>query len=748
VVRTPRARSNVHLGTGATLTRLLIAALCLSASLQAGRILLAPARGLQAEYFVGQDTGGQPAISTIDSRVSTRHMRERWSGAAPSIFSARWFGFLTVPAGGRYSFATTSDDASVLSVDGRVLVDNGGRHGPQTMRADVELAAGVHPVLVEFTQMGGEFTLEWEWARAGDRLEAVPSWARTTVRVAPWRVIAARTADLASILLLGVGVALAGWRIRTIRWRPIDHPRAATLALFALLAIVHTWPLASDPAGLTRHDNRDMMLNEWIVAWVAHQVPTAPLDLFDANIFHPEQRTLAYSETMLVQSAMGAPLLWLGASPVLTYNLLLLAGLTLSGWAMCLVVRGWTGDWAAGLVSGIVFAFSAHVLTRIPHLQTQHVEFLPLALAALDRLLRRPGLRGAIALGVWCVLQSLTSIYLLAITIFSVAAAIGARAGEWTGERLVPVAKALGVAAAMAAVLLAPFLLPYYRVSADLGLTRSLADAANYSAVWTDYLTTPSRLHRAIWSGAITGGTGLFPGALGLVLTLVAIVRGVAFRDPRARMCLAIGVVGVYLSFGPRMPGYAALYAIVPVLHGVRATARFGYMATLAVAAVAGFGVASLRTLVPARAWAWASVLLVAVAATEPLAAPLGLTPFDGIPALYDRPAREPGVVVELPFPGPSSAQFHAHYMLNSTRHWQPLVNGYSGFQPPSYYEHAAILQGFPDAASIGMLGRMGVRHVFVHRSQLGQPQLDALKHVRELERVDGFGDVELYRLR
>lgn len=696
---------------------------------------------------MGQETGGQPAISTLDPRVSTNLVRDRWSGAAPTTFSARWFGFLTVPAGRRYTFAITSDDGSVLSVDGRVLVDNGGRHGPQTMRADIDLAAGVHPVLVEFTEMGGEFTLEWAWARAGGGFEAVPSWALTPFRVAPWRVIAARAADLASILLLGLAVAIAGWKMRAIRWRPIDHPRAATLALFAVLAVAHTWPLASDPGHLTRHDNRDMMLNEWIVAWVAHQAPTAPLALFDANIFHPEPRTLAYSETMLVQSAMGAPLLWLGASPVLTYNLLLLAGLTLSGWVMCLVVRSWTSDWTAGIVSGIGFAFSAHVLTRIPHLQAQHVEFLPLALAALDRLLRRPGARAAMTLGLWCVLQSLTSVYLLAITIFSVAAAIVARAGEWSGERFLPVARALGLTAAMAAVLLVPFLVPYYRVSADLGLTRSLADAANYSATWSDYLTTPSRLHQAIWSGGIAGGTGLFPGALGLALTLVAIVRGVAFRDPRARMCLAIGVLGVYLSFGPRMPGYATLYAVVPVLHGVRATARFGYMATLAVAAVAGFGVASLRAWVPTRAWTWAAALLVAAAAIEPLAAPLGLTRFDGIPPIYDRPARDPGIVVEMPFPGPRSAQFHAHYMLNSTRHWQPLVNGYSGFQPPSFYEHAAVLQGFPDAASIEMLRGIGVKHVFVHRRQLGAPRLEALKRVRELERVDGFGDVELYRL-
>ena len=101
---------------------------------------------------------------------------------------------------------------------------------------------------------------------------------------------------------------------------------------------------ASVPQRQRRH-----ALNTWIVAWVIHQAPRAPLQLFNANIFYPEPNTLAYSEALLVQSAMGAPLVWAGASPVLTYNILLIAGFALTGWAACLVLVRWTGDWWAGL---------------------------------------------------------------------------------------------------------------------------------------------------------------------------------------------------------------------------------------------------------------------------------------------------------------------------------------------------------------------------------------------------------------
>src|SRR5437868_11161364 len=110
------------------------------------------------------------------------------------------------------------------------------------------------------------------------------------------------------------------------------RPCVAALVLFLLLAILHLWPLAIHPGTLSRNDNGDTLLIEWSLAWVAHQLPLDPLHLFDANIFYPARHTLAFSEHLFTLALMGAPLRWLGASPVLVYNLLLLAGFALTGW--------------------------------------------------------------------------------------------------------------------------------------------------------------------------------------------------------------------------------------------------------------------------------------------------------------------------------------------------------------------------------------------------------------------------------
>src|SRR5262245_30896808 len=100
-----------------------------------------------------------------------------------------------------------------------------------------------------------------------------------------------------------------------------------------LLAIIHTWPLATAPGTLSRNDNADAQLNAWAMAWIAHQLPRAPAHLFDGNIFYPERRTLAFSEPLIVPALMGAPLRWAGGSPVLVHNIILILGFALTAFA-------------------------------------------------------------------------------------------------------------------------------------------------------------------------------------------------------------------------------------------------------------------------------------------------------------------------------------------------------------------------------------------------------------------------------
>src|SRR6185436_13160010 len=106
--------------------------------------------------------------------------------------------------------------------------------------------------------------------------------------------------------------------------------------------------------------------------------------------------------------------------------------------------------------------------------------------------------------------------------------------------------KELLIAAAVSAILLAPFLWPYYEVSRDQGLVRRVSDVAQYNASWRDYLATGGRLHFAWWSQRFyEGRTALFPGLTALGLAAVALLSRRTIRDPRVRMAIAMGALGL-----------------------------------------------------------------------------------------------------------------------------------------------------------------------------------------------------------
>jgi hypothetical protein len=303
---------------------------------------------------------------------------------------------------------------------------------------------------------------------------------------------------------------------------------------------------------------------------------------------------------------------------------------------------------------------------------------------------------------------------------FGMVAAGAVRPREWLGRGRARAFAMLVLAGLVATACLFPFLWPYYQASRQQGLTRSLEEVARYAASWQDYLYATGRLHHSTWSAPFFRGEGtaLFPGATALLLTAVALATGSAWRHPGARMWLALGLAGFVLSFGTSVPGYSLLYSAVPLLQGIRASVRFGYLVLAGVAALAGFGLWRLRSRTAHRprlrlAVSIAAVLLVTVEAAR---LPVGYTTAHETPGAYRVLATKPvNVFVELPLYHPTAFHRNAAYMLHSTVHHRPILNGYSGFQPASYAEHFERLRNFPDPDAIAYLRGLGVTHVAVH---------------------------------
>jgi hypothetical protein len=526
---------------------------------------------------------------------------------------------------------------------------------------------------------------------------------------------------------------------------------ALALVVFVLLSVAQTWPLATNPAHLSRNDNADTILNEWTLAWVNHQIVHNPRHLFDANIFYPERYTLAYSEAMFVQSALAAPILAAGGSPVLAYNLVLIAGFALTGLAFWWLVLRWTGSAAAAYVSGSLAAFNAHVLVRLPHLQAQHAEFVALALFFLDRSIASKRLRDAAWLGVAFALEALTSIYMLVFCAWMLVFASLARVRDWLREPARSVRVAL-VAILVAAALLAPYLSGYYALHRATGVERQADEAIAFAGWWPDYLLTDGRLHHALWSYRFDAlaHADAFPGVTAIVLVLLALAWPETRRDARVRMCAVAAVGCVAGSMLPKAPFYPRLHEVIGLFRLVRTPARLAQLVLLMVAVIAGFGVAGMaRRWSTRRGWSILAVALVAAVNVEALRAPLDYVPFDRISPAYDALAPiKNAVVVEIPLFPPRSIFLNAEYMLNSTRHWHPMLNGHSGIRPDSYDDTYRQVADFPSPAALVALHGLGVTHVVVHFDRVSNEVRAAVDRNESLVPVADDGAVHVYRLR
>ena len=69
-----------------------------------------------------------------------------------------------------------------------------------------------------------------------------------------------------------------------------------------------------------------------------------------------------------------------------------------------------------------------------------------------------------------------------------------------------------------------------------------------------------------------------------------------------------------------------------------------------------------------------------------------------------------------MPFYYPEVGLYrHAIYMLNSTSHWMPLVNGYSDYIPDDFRQHVRTLAPFPSRDAFKILEPLGVRYAMFH---------------------------------
>jgi hypothetical protein len=523
---------------------------------------------------------------------------------------------------------------------------------------------------------------------------------------------------------------------------------------YGALTIFLTWPLTSAPARLSIPID-DALGHMWALAWVAHQAVRDPLRIYDANMYWPYSLSLAYTESLLPQALLASPVFLLGGGPLLAHNLVLLATLVLSGVTAYLLALDLTRSRPGAWLAGIAYAFGAFQWCHIVHLGVLSIEWFPLVVLFLRRSVRRATTVNLIGLAVASAMQALSSGYyavLLAVTIatvgaFYLPAALRRRTWPKIGGSLV-----------LAALIVLPAALPYRELQQRHRIARSRAVAVRYSAQPKSYLDP----------GAYIGsGSGfayardlywwtrtdepLYQGFAVLLLAVAGLTRW--HRSEGARLAALLAAVGFALSLGPEVQlGSWALPAPfdalrrIPPANMVRGPGRFGALALLGIALLAGVGWARLSGRLPAfRRPALLAVSAVSIVAIYPfdLADSFRETPRPR-PFVWWLAAAERGPVLELPWDHEGGSGLYLYW---STWHWQPMINGHGTFTAPGRFELGNLGRRFPALHASRILRRAGIRYVVVHLDGLSAGQRHRLVSAVLPEGVSLAADFGLDRI-
>ncbi len=516
----------------------------------------------------------------------------------------------------------------------------------------------------------------------------------------------------------------------------------------------------------------DIHLVLWVLSWGHHALSSAPLDLFQANIFHPAPSMLAGAEHMLGYLPLFSPAYAATGNPVFGLQVTLWLAFALSGAAMYALLRHWGCSVAAAVFGGLVITASPGKFDRAAMIQLVGWHYLPLVIIFIDRTLDRGKIVDAILLATLLTLHLLCSFYIAYASLPIVASYLTATliGRYFASDQRLDRTRILKVftAVAFAGVVLGAVAVPYMSRAAS-------GEIGDYSGQGALALTRAGELYNYLpffksLSPIQFAGKPFNLGMLPLACLVIALLPASLTRSSvpaAARYGMFAGAVLCWLlAMGPPAtfsgihfpPLYSWFSDLVPGFSSMRVPFRFALGVCFCAAALAGVGFSCVLERLALPRWASATALCAAVAVTMwdfgVLQRPHGAAKIatgEEVPAVYRRLAEiEPGPVLELPIGtmGIQRIRQESEYTYFSTYHWNPILNGYTGYRPPSLDWVAALAQQLPNPRAAWVLQRTtGLRYVIVHEDKLSWFDARRWRKATNFVLIGRFGSDLLYRM-
>lgn len=293
------------------------------------------------------------------------------------------------------------------------------------------------------------------------------------------------------------------------------------LMFFILLTVMMTYPIAFKMSYAVR-DTGDPLLNTWILAWDINKITSLDFkNLFNANIFYPHKRVLAYSEHMFSNALIALPLLLISKNPILAYNFVLLFSFVMCGFAMYLLAYYLSENRPGAIAAGVIYAFSPFMFAHLFHVQVISAWGIPLSLLFLHKFFDKERCKDLFLFTLFYLFQVLANgYYAMYLTLFAGLIILYHTIKE---KKFLDISFLLkiGLFVVGAAIIITPFFYQYIAVKKEMGFVR-------VDVMWADitsYLTTSpiNRLYGKITAGFYRPEGELFPGLITFILALIGI---------------------------------------------------------------------------------------------------------------------------------------------------------------------------------------------------------------------------------
>lgn len=553
----------------------------------------------------------------------------------------------------------------------------------------------------------------------------------------------------------------------------ITRTHAIPTATAALLLVFVGWIVPISDKEVAVHSDRHAIVplfNAWAVWWNSESLLGWSEPYWDARIFAPAVESFAFSEPQPM-TLIVAPLMWSGQSPVLAYNVYLAATILLNGAFAAGIIRKITGATLLSCFAATLFATLPILMSHLHVAQLVAVWPILWSWYAMIRLASQPSWATSVKLGVAIAATFFCSVHHglfngLVLVVIAPVLLWPSRSRQakrwWPSCRVVLFGLA---AAAIAASLAGPMILPMRAILREQRFARSSELAEKLSARPTHYTTRPNSIWEARPNPQAEGQM-LSPGLAVTVLAAFGLFGGLSYERRWTAMLAAIAAVSATLSFGANLRVgdwsiWSSLVNCVPGLAQVRSVHRFAFLAHLALAFLACSGLRYLldtermTNRVRRNLWHGLAVILVVASIFEQFpnrklraAAPMLSGDEPWIAAVREQTPTGATVLCLPMGTGKRVSQFlpEVQWMLFATMHKQRIANGYSGFFPRHYMNLRSQLDDSEiDIDLLTELYSDNVRVLAIDRSAQTPPALPgAFVSVPIHEDTDG---ISVYRI-